>query len=129
MATFEQALDAAFEVAWVRGQDVDRVRAKFGANPEKSDDELLVEGVNQTFIGAVNTLAALLHLAGRIGSFETTPWISEDGEALGDSPTWADGSSATVNLLVEWAHDNGRMDDAEYAAWKAVSTRHSPLAG
>lgn len=120
MATFEQALDKAFEVAWLRGQDADLIREKKGVQPQDPMDQLIVEGIEQTFTGALDVLGSLLRLAGRIKSFETTPRVGEDGELKGTTTEWVDGSTAALAALTEWAHDTGRMTDVEYAGYRAI---------
>lgn len=120
MATFEQALDKAFEMVWLRGQDADLIREKRGTEPPDIMDQLLVEGTEQAFLGAIDVLGSLLHLAGRIESFETAPRVGEDGEMKAPTEAWVVGSTAALGALTEWAHGNGRMSDAEYAGYKAI---------
>ncbi len=120
MATFEQALDKAFEVAWLRGQDADLIREGKGVQPQDPMDQLIVEGIEQTFTGALDVLGSLLHLAGRIKSFEIASRVGEGGELKGTTTEWVDGSTAALRALTEWAYETGRMGEAEYAGYKAI---------
>jgi hypothetical protein len=120
MATFEQALSKAFEVAWLRGQDADLIREKKGVQPQDPMDQLIVEGIEQAFTGALDVLGSLLYLAGRIKSFEVASRIDDDGELKGTTTEWVDGSTAALGALTEWAHDTGRMTDVEYAGYRAI---------
>jgi len=120
MATFEQALDKAFEIAWQRSLEVDRIRETKGASPDDITDALLVEGTEQTFIGTLDVLGSLLLLAGRIDAFEISPGVDGDGTLAGPAEGWIDGSSAVLGVLMKWAHDGGKVDDAEYKTWLSL---------
>lgn len=120
MATFEQALDKAFEVAWLRGQDADLIHAKKDSGPEDVLDQIIVAGIEQAFIGALDVLGSLLALSGRIKSFEVAPRVTSDGELVDAAEEWADDSTTVLRALTEWAYETGRMGEAEYAGFKAI---------
>lgn len=112
MATFEQALDKAFEVTWQHSLDLDATRAEAKEVTEEHVGDLMIAGAEQAFIGSVDVLGSLLRLAARIPVFALS-----SSDEQGD---WADGSSATLVALMEWAREKGRVDDAEYAAWLSI---------
>lgn len=110
MATFEQALDKAFEVAWEHSVAVEGARA----NPDIPDPQAhdaMVLSAEASFIGAVDTLGSLLHLAGRLPSYELS---TQEGDE------WMKDSTQALAEMMEWAHENGRITEAEYAGYRAV---------
>lgn len=120
MATFEQALDAAFEITFRHGQEVDATRA----NLEDADEhmrDLLLASTEQTFIGSLDVLGTLLRMAGRIPVFEISLHDSTDG--------WMDGSSAALRAMMTWARDNGKITEAEYLAWMSIGSVNSAPIG
>lgn len=118
MATFEQALDKAFEITFKHGQEVDEAKADtFGMEDEHMRD-LLLASAEQTFIGSLDILGSLLHLAGRIPVF-----ADSSSDRPGD---WADGSRDTLLLMMEWAHKNEKIDKAEFTSWVAAYTENNP---
>lgn len=123
MATFEQALDKAFEVTWRLGEDVDVVTKAKGHSINHMD-ELIVEGTHQTFIGAVSVLGSLLLLAGRIGTFRIGDPAKPNGDPGGVTAGWVEGSSQVSKALGDWGLANGRISQAEYDATygRGVST-------
>lgn len=116
VATFEQALEKAFEVAWRHSEDLDTV-VKAKGNSTDHMDELLTEGARQTYIGAVDVLGSLLLLAGRIGTFEMSPPVKANGEPGKEATGWIEGSSLTSVALVNWALTNGRIPQDKYDLW------------
>jgi hypothetical protein len=110
MATFEQALDKAFEVTWQHSVAVEGARA----NPDIPDPqvhEAMVLSAEASFIGAVDILGSLLHLSGRLPSFELS---TDEGDQ------WMKDSTQALAQMMEWAHENGRITEAEYAGYRAV---------
>lgn len=119
VATFEQGLDVAFEVAWKRSLDVDKVHeAKSGS--DKVEDKILIEGVVQTFIGAVEVLGSLLLLAGRVDTFGLTGSLDEEGNPGMATGGWIEGSSDVLSAMMTWARDHGHLEEAQYLAWKSL---------
>lgn len=120
MATFEQGLDVAFEVAWKRSLDVDKTReAKSGS--DKIEDKILIEGVVQTFIGAVEVLGFLLLLAGRVDTFGLSGGsLDEEGNPSMATEGWIEGSPDVLSAMMGWAREKGHLEEAEYLAWKAL---------
>lgn len=115
MATFEQGLDKAFEIAWRHSQRSEAIREEVGSDPESIIDQLRVASSHEAFIGALDVLGSLLLLAGKIPVF--TPSTEDEGQTQG----WIDGSAATANSLMGWARRNDKVTEAEYAGWCAIS--------
>lgn len=113
MATFEQALDKAFEVTWRLGEDVDVVTKVKGHSADHMD-ELMIEGTHQTFIGAVNVLGSLLLLAGRIDTFEMVEPVEPNGDPGRVTAGWVEGSSLASKALGDWGLANGKISQADY---------------
>lgn len=113
MTTFEQALDKAFEVTWQHSLEIEEARAEAAEIEDEHTRDLMTASAEQTFIGSVDILGSLLHLAGRVPAFALSTIEDRQGD-------WADGSSATLVALMEWAHKEGKVDDVEYAAYLSL---------
>lgn len=116
MATFAQALDKAFEVAWEHSVAVEGARA----NPDILDPqvhEAMVLAAEASFVGAVDVLGSLLHLNGRLPSYELS---TQEGDG------WMKDSTQALVQMMEWAHENGRITEAEYAGYRAVYGPRKP---
>lgn len=110
MATFEQALDKAFEVAWSHSVAVEGARANPDI-PDPQEQEAMVLAAEASFIGAVDVLGSLLRLTGRLPSFGLS---TDEGNA------WMEDSAQALAQMMEWAHETGRVTEAEYAGYRAV---------
>lgn len=114
MATFEQALHAAFGTVWEHSLKVESVRTddRF-EDPSLHETAVLV--AESAFIGSLDTLGRLLEAGGLLPSFQTS--IADDGE-------WMKDSTAALGRMMDWAHAEGRISPAEYAGYRAVYGRH-----
>lgn len=118
MATFEQALDTAFEITFLHGQEVDAARTSTALMEDEQMADLLMASAEQTFIGSLDILGTMLHMAGRIQVF-----AHSSSHRPGD---WADGSRDALLAMMEWARENKKITEAEYAGWMAVQNHGVP---
>lgn len=119
MNTFDDALAKAFEITFKHGQEVDEAKLNTLGMEDEHMRDLLLASAEQTFIGSLDILGSLLYLAGRIPVF-----ADSSSDRLGD---WADGSGSAMLLMMEWAHKNKKIEDAEFTSWVAAYNENAPL--
>lgn len=110
MTKFEQAIDKAFEVAWEHSVAVEGARADPDAIDPQTHEAMSLSA-EASFIGAVDVLGSLLHLDGRLPSYELS---------TGEGEEWMKDSIQALALMMEWARESNRITEAEYAGYRAV---------
>lgn len=119
MATFEQGLDKAFEITFIHGQEAEEARTCTALMEDERMADLLRVSAEQTFIGSLDILGAMLYAAGRI------PVFAHSSEDRPDE--WANGSRGALLAMMQWASENKKITEAEYVSWMAVQSRDTSV--
>jgi hypothetical protein len=109
MATFQQALDAAFETAWRLGKIAEEA---VGARTRGEVEMEVVDFTSTRYVGAIEVLGNILHIAGQVRE-PMTPSTDAINAFQIDAAL----------ALYRWALGTGRTTQAEFNRWVMKDAR------